>query len=160
MSLGGRIQLLPDMTPAEEFATLVHCVHEVACELLHRGRRRESATRTVRETEAEAVAFVVCSAVQLETASASGDYVGLYRGDAETLLESLQHAQQAANRILSFLCTMKRIVRRRVALNDQLALGNGLEFTEPSARNPHSHAGDSAKDVRLRGKSEPSNALR
>jgi len=99
MSLGGRIQLLPDMTPGEEFATLVH---EVAHELLHRGRRRESTTRTVRETEAEAVAFVVCSAVQLETASAAEDYIGLYRGDAETLLKSLQHAQQAANAFLAF----------------------------------------------------------
>jgi len=60
-------------------------------------------TKTVRETEAEAVAFVACSAVQLETASASEDYIGLYRSDAETLLESLQHVQQAANPILNFL---------------------------------------------------------
>ena len=46
---------------------------------------------------------MVCSAVQLETASAAEDYIGLYRGDAETPLESLQQVQQAANRILNFL---------------------------------------------------------
>jgi len=114
----------------------------------------------MRETEAEAVAFVVCSA-RWETASASEDYIGLYRGDAETLLDSLQHVQRAANRILNFLLPSEE--ERAAAsglLNDQLALGNGLEFAEASACNPHSHAGDSAKDVRLRGKSEPSNALR
>jgi hypothetical protein len=73
----------------------------------------------------------------------------------------LQHVQQAANPILNFLLPNEE--DRAAAsglLNNQLALGNGLEFAEPSPRNPHSHAGDSAKDVRLRGKSEPSNALR
>ena len=60
----------------------------------------------------------------------------------------------------TFFCPMRRIARRRVALKDCLTLGNCLEFTEPSPRNPHSHAGDPAKDVRLRGKSEPPNALR
>ena len=130
MSLGGRIQLLPDMTPAEEFATLVH---EVAHELLHRGRRRESTTRTVRETEAETVAFVVCSAVQLETASAAEDYIGLYRGDTETLLESLQHVQLAANPILNFLLPSKEERAAASALERPISPGErpGIRRAQP-----------------------------
>ena len=56
MSYGGRISLLPGMAAAEEFSTLVH---ELAHELLHKAERRIATTKTVRETEAEAVAFVV-----------------------------------------------------------------------------------------------------
>ena len=100
VSIGGKILLLPGMTVAEEFATLAH---EVAHELMHRGERRAATTKTVRETEAEAVAFVVCSAVHLETASASQDYIGLYHGDSDLLLESLEYIQRAATGILSAL---------------------------------------------------------
>ena len=71
-SSGGKITLLPGQSPAEEFATLAH---EVAHELMHRDERRSSTTKRVRETEAEAVAFVVCSAIGLETGSAAQDYV-------------------------------------------------------------------------------------
>jgi hypothetical protein len=41
---------------AEEFSTLVH---ELAHEMLHKAERRTATTKTVRETEAEAIAFVV-----------------------------------------------------------------------------------------------------
>jgi hypothetical protein len=43
--------------------------------MLHRGDRRTLTTKQVRETEAEAVAFVVCQAVGLETRTASADSV-------------------------------------------------------------------------------------
>ena len=59
-SSGGKITLLPGQSPAEEIATLSH---EVAHELMHRDERRSSTSKRIRETEAEAVAFVVCSAV-------------------------------------------------------------------------------------------------
>jgi Zn-dependent peptidase ImmA (M78 family) len=42
--------MLPGQPPAEEFSTFVH---ELAHELPHRGDRRESTSRKVRETEAE-----------------------------------------------------------------------------------------------------------
>src|ERR1700693_5038890 len=54
MSSGGRIQLLPGQLAAEEFSTLAH---ELAHELLHRGDRRRSTSRQIRETEAEANAL-------------------------------------------------------------------------------------------------------
>jgi hypothetical protein len=72
MSYGGRIAILPGQSKAEIFATLVH---ETAHELLHKSERRTATTKTVREMEAEAVAFVVGKAVGLMTGSASADYV-------------------------------------------------------------------------------------
>ena len=80
------------------FAVLVH---EAAHELLHQGARRGSTTKTVRETEAEAVAFVVSSAVGLDVNTACSDYIALYHGDKATLIESLGRIQQTASEILS-----------------------------------------------------------
>jgi hypothetical protein len=95
---GGKITLLPGQSPAEEFATLAH---EVAQEMLHRVERRAQTTKRVRETDAEAVSFVVCSGIGLETGSAAQDYIQLYQGDAKLLAESLGHIQQTAIRILN-----------------------------------------------------------
>jgi hypothetical protein len=100
MSYGGRIALLPGQPKAEEFSTLVH---ETAHEMLHKAERRTATTKTVRETEAEAVAFVVGKAVGLITGSASADYIQLYHGNASLLAESLEVIQQAASVILAAL---------------------------------------------------------
>lgn len=100
MSYGGRIAILPGQSKAETFATLVH---ETAHELLHKAERRTATTKTVRETEAEAVAFVVGKAVGLVTGSASADYIQLYHGNASLLAESLEVIQQTASVILSAL---------------------------------------------------------
>ena len=97
LSHGGKITLLSGMKPAEEFSTLVH---EIAHEMLHRGDRRTLTTKQVRETEAEAVAFVVCKASGLETGTASADYIQLWHGDANLLRESLEAVQQTAAVIL------------------------------------------------------------
>ncbi|HEX4022243.1 MAG TPA: ArdC family protein [Acidobacteriaceae bacterium] len=100
MSYGGRIAILPGQSKAEEFSTLVH---ETAHELLHKAERRTATTKTVRETEAEAVAFVVGKTVGLVTDSASADYIQLYHGNASLLAESLEVIQQTANVILAAL---------------------------------------------------------
>jgi hypothetical protein len=100
MSYGGRIAILPGQSKAEEFSTLVH---ETAHELLHKAERRTATTKTVRETEAEAVAFVVGKAVGLVTGTASADYINLYHGNASLLAESLEVIQQTANMIVAAL---------------------------------------------------------
>jgi antirestriction protein ArdC len=100
-SSGGRIRLLQDLSPAMEFTTLVH---EYAHELLHR-RADRPASRDTRELEAEAVAFIVSSAIGLETADASRDYIHLYRGDRERLTHSLDRIQRTASTILAALST-------------------------------------------------------
>jgi hypothetical protein len=100
MSYGGRIVLLPGQSKAETFATLVH---EAAHELLHRSERRTATTKTVRETEAEAVAFVVGKAVGLVNDEASAEYIQIYHGNASLLAESLEVIQQTASVILAAL---------------------------------------------------------
>ena len=100
MSYGGKIVLLPGQSKAEEFATLVH---ELAHEMLHKAERRTQTTKTVRETEAEAIAFVVSKAVGLQTGTASADYIQLYHGNASLLAESLEVIQKASAVILAAL---------------------------------------------------------
>jgi N-terminal domain of anti-restriction factor ArdC len=104
VSEGGKIKLLPGQSPAETVATLVH---ELAHERLHRAERRASTTKRIRETEAEAVAFVVCQAVGLETGTASADYISLWNGDAAVLLESLELVQRTAAEIIAAIAPDK-----------------------------------------------------
>jgi antirestriction protein ArdC len=100
ISCGGRIMILPGQQAAEEFSTLTH---ELAHELLHRGDCRATTSKRVRETEAEATAFVVCQAIGLETGSAASDYIQLWNGDVQVLTESLGYIRQAASEMLKAL---------------------------------------------------------
>ena len=68
--------------------------------MLHRGDRRTLTTKQVRETEAEAVAFVVCQSIGLQNATASQDYIQLWQGDANLLRESLEVVQHTSTVIL------------------------------------------------------------
>jgi len=97
VSYGGKIALLPGQSKAEEFVSLAH---ETAHELLHNAERRTMTIQTVRETEAEAVAFIVGQAVGLEMGSASSDYIQMYAGNATLLAESLEVIQRTAATIL------------------------------------------------------------
>jgi hypothetical protein len=98
VSYGGKIALLPGQSKAEEFVTLVH---ETAHELLHKAERRTFTTATVRETEAEAVAFIVGQAIGLEMGNASSDYIQMYNGNATLLAESLEVIQRTSAVILA-----------------------------------------------------------
>jgi hypothetical protein len=100
VSYGGKIALLPGQSEPQEFVTLVH---ETAHELLHKAERRTFTTATVRETEAEAVAFVVGQAVGLEMGKSSSDYIQMYSGNAALLAESLEVIQRTAAIILAAL---------------------------------------------------------
>lgn len=97
----GKIVLLPGQSSAEEFATLAH---ETAHSLLHQQERCAETTKRVRETEAEAVAFVVCESIGLK-AQNSADYIQLYSGDKETLADSLEHVQRASRLLLALSST-------------------------------------------------------
>jgi hypothetical protein len=94
---GSAIKLLPNLSPAEEFSVLAH---ELAHSDLHFGKRRDETTKTIRETEAESVAFVVSEAVGLDTNTSSSDYILTYKGDRATLAESLVYIQRTAAQIL------------------------------------------------------------
>jgi antirestriction protein ArdC len=105
VSCGGKILLAPGHSEAETLATLVH---EYAHESMHKSDRRTGTTKTVRETEAEAVAFAVCSGLGLDCGSSSSDYIGLYDGNADTLIASLEIVQKTACQILDALTPANR----------------------------------------------------
>jgi hypothetical protein len=48
--------------------------------MLQKADRRTATTKIVRETEAEAIAFVINKAAGLETGTACADYIQLYHG--------------------------------------------------------------------------------
>ena len=102
VSYGGRIAILPGQDTAEEFSTLVH---ELGHEMLHKAERRTVTTKTVRETEAEAVAFVVSQTIGLDSGRAAADYIHLYHGNAALLTESLEVIQKTSALILSAIET-------------------------------------------------------
>jgi antirestriction protein ArdC len=97
VSAGGLIKLKKGLSAAEKFSVLAH---EAAHENLHKNRENMPKDKRVRETEAEAIAFVVCHGIGLNTNSASSDYIQLYNGDKETLIESLERIQKTASEIL------------------------------------------------------------
>jgi antirestriction protein ArdC len=112
LSKGGRIDIARGLEPAEEFSVLTH---EFAHELLHRGVDRAALSKTVRETQAEAVAFVVSHGIGLDTNTAARDYIALYDGNAETLTESLAAVQRASSEILRDLIPAERSNTERSA---------------------------------------------
>ena len=71
--------------------------------MLHKADRRTATTKVVRETEAEAIAFIVGKAIGLQTGSASADYIQLYHGNAALLAESLEVIQRTSAVILAVL---------------------------------------------------------
>ena len=106
VSYGGKIALLPGQSQAEEFVCLVH---ETAHELLHKADRRTMTTAVVRETEAEAVAFIVGQAIGLEMGRASSDYIQMYAGNAALLAESLEVVQRASAVILAAITVQEPV---------------------------------------------------
>ena len=97
-SCGGRIVIKAGLPAAEEASVIAH---ELAHELPH--RNDQDTPKTVLETEAEAVAYVVCEALGLDTNTASSDYIQTWQGTRETLAASLQRIHATAMRILDGL---------------------------------------------------------
>jgi hypothetical protein len=97
VSYGGRIELLAGLEPAERFTTLAH---EVAHELLHKQKDRETLSKAQKETEAEAVSFVVGQAIGVDSLGQTADYVQLWKGDAELFAACLGRIQKCAKQII------------------------------------------------------------
>lgn len=98
VSKKGTIVIAPNLEPAKRLLTLVH---EAAHEKLHfDSERRKKTSKVIRETEAEAVAHVVCRALGLDTIDHCADYIQLYDGDIEVLTKSMDYIQKTAASIL------------------------------------------------------------
>lgn len=128
MAFGTTIRILPGQTDPETFTTLVH---ELAHLMLKHGERRSAITKTVRETEAEAIAFVVSKAVGLITSTASADYISLYHGNAALLAESLELVQQTAGGILAAIQAEEPVAQDATEFSGQV--------TEPTTERVPEH---------------------
>ena len=100
VSRTGEIAIVQGLSPAERFAILVH---ELGHEWMHTQEHRKNLSKTVLETEAEAVSYVVCRSFGFDCSTRSSDYIQMYRGDAATLIQSLERIQKTATRIIEAL---------------------------------------------------------
>lgn len=93
-----KITILSGLKPPMRLEVLVH---EFAHELLHSDlETRKQLSHTVMETEAQAVAQVVCQALGLEGIEHSADYIHLHNGDSDVFAKSMQRIQKCASGIL------------------------------------------------------------
>lgn len=95
---GKRITCAIGLAPHIEFGTLVH---ETAHALLHFGPDRPDLT--IRETEAEAIAYLLSEQLGLEDTQMSIDYIRSYRGTPDLLDASLQRIRSTAARLTAEL---------------------------------------------------------
>src|SRR5581483_4839379 len=116
-AFGTTIRLLPGQSEAEELNTLVH---EAAHLALKHQERRTTTTKTVRETEAEAVAFVVAQGVGVNAAQ-SASYIQLYHGNAALLMESLAAVQQVSTVILSAITKEESVAQETAEFSQEVA---------------------------------------
>ena len=93
-SHGGKIEIVNDPDPARLFKNLVH---EFAHELLHHDGG-ERGTITLRETEAEATAYVVCRHFGVEINAS--DYIQLFDGNVKILSSRLERIRKTASTII------------------------------------------------------------
>lgn len=109
-----KISILSGLKPPMRLEVLIH---ELAHELLHPDREtRKRLKHAVMETEAQAVAQVVCQALGLEGIEHSADYIHLHNGNSDLFAKSMQRIQKCASGILSdLLLNEDNAIRKRVA---------------------------------------------
>ena len=95
LSRGGEIEL----DPSAGTKTLIH---EIAHELLHQDENRPM-DKTIRELEAESVAYVVGKHFGLDGLS-SPNYVALHGATSEMILDHLERIRKAAGEIINMTC--------------------------------------------------------
>ena len=105
-SSGGRVVLAVGLSLVEEFQVMAH---ELAHELLHQGAERHHSKLPIEvvETEAEAVAYVVCKAFGIDAMAVAREYIQMYDGDAKTIEESFSRIRSTAARILFLISEAK-----------------------------------------------------
>jgi len=101
-SLGGHVVVKEGLDQSMRFRILAH---ELGHEILHSHLVGHDVVKnhSLIETEAEAVAFVVCKAHGVDTQSLSSEYIHLHRGDNKLLMASLDRIQQTATRIIGLI---------------------------------------------------------
>lgn len=100
VSRQGEIAIAEGLPATERCSVLAH---ELAHEWMHDQEQRRVLKKTVRETEAEAVAYVVCRSFGLDCSTRSSDYIQMYDGNEGTLIASLERIQKTAARMIESL---------------------------------------------------------
>lgn len=100
---GRRITVNDALAPAAEFATLVH---ETAHVRLHFQAGETRPDLTTRETEAEAVAYLLCAQLGLPDTDLSIEYIRAYRGTPDTLDASLERIRTTAAELADALAAV------------------------------------------------------
>jgi len=104
---GQRIVLDPDKageTPGHALRVLFHEWAHYELHICEKGRRKDAATdRAVRELEADAAAFVLCSIVGVDAAAAVGEYVSGWGGQPEQLAQSLGNISRAVLAVMKVI---------------------------------------------------------
>jgi hypothetical protein len=134
-AFGTTIRLLPGQSKAEELNTLVH---EAAHLALKHQERRTTTTKTVRETEAEAVAFVVAQGIGINAAQ-SASYIQLYHGNAALLMESLAAVQQVSAVILSAIMVGDSVSQESTEFSPETSEQSAAEPASGQKRARRSH---------------------
>ena len=93
----GEILLRLGLDPAVEFHVLAH---EIAHELIYTKEKRKECSKKQKEVEAESVAYVVSKSIGLTTGTASSDYIQLYNGDKEAIVNSLMTIKKTSTQII------------------------------------------------------------
>lgn len=97
LSYGGRIVERIGDPVGKRFAVLVH---EVGHELLHKVEDRSELSRKVKETEAEAVAMVVCEYFGFAQAEHSAAYLRNHGANRQDVLDSMDRIHKTATIII------------------------------------------------------------
>ena len=92
----GKIMIRSGMEAAEEFGVLAH---ELAHQRMHL-REERGQDHAVAETEAEAVASILCGSVGIDSRRSSADYIHLHQGDKQLFLKSLERIRRYAFEII------------------------------------------------------------
>jgi len=103
ISMGGQIAVRKSLPDEEKFHVLAH---EVAHELLHGRKDRMTLSKKLKETEAEAVAYIVCRHFDLETKSPT--YLAIYKTEDVDIRASLDRIVSTASKIIQGIETPKQ----------------------------------------------------
>ena len=112
-SFGGRSDIDEWLDEAGKVSVMLH---ELAHELLHRGPDRNETSREQKETEAEAVSFIVCSHFGIETAAPN--YLALWDATEEAITQALQRVQKTAAQIID---KMEKIIASAAPARESMA---------------------------------------
>ena len=97
-SYGGSIEVDSGLDDAGKASVIIH---ELAHELLHKGPDRMLLSSRQKETEAESIAYVVCSHFGLE--SAAPNYLALWAAKPEQIIEAFQRIRDVAASLIDMI---------------------------------------------------------